>query len=299
MKEEIKAWLQGPREFNSGVRLYELYGFNKVLKNNFAKGETENSRASLEYELGQLIGLDTDDIKNMPRKAVSAKKVVKEEVKTVTPPRPYLDDLLLALGTQLNVTVDQLFADVPVEGLTEDQQKAVEEIRPAYSVVPETMKKVIRIREKYPFLKEESCPAEIKLMLHDMFSAYDRYRDAHAKLSPENSIDQNLVLAGEVVENYLDNRMMWEELDYYKEHNALLGNHPIFETVKLREEIKALTDIQLVQKQNTVKSNLTKSKKAIEKAGDQQPALSVAQERLEKWLQVKAEVDAELARRGK
>jgi len=56
--------------------------------------------------------------------------------------------------------------------------------------------------------------------------------------------------------------------------------------------------MDLMKKLNTTKPNITKSKKAIEGAkSDDEKA--EAKTRLEKWQQVKAEVEAEIARRKK
>lgn len=300
MNEIIKAWLQGPREYNEGVKLYDTYGFNKVLKNSFSRGETEYMKQTLVYELGKIIGLDETALKNMERKAYSSEKeeiALKEAV--VIKPKTYVDDLLLQLAAQFAVSVDDLFSGQTTGApLTDEQQEVFEKLAPKYEAIPETMKQAIRIREKYPFLKDPACPDELKIMVADMFSAYDVYREAYTKLDANNTQDENYNQAAAVVENYLNNRAMWEELDYYKENNTLLGKHPIFETLKLREEIKALTDIQLAGKLNNVKSSLTKSKKAVE-AAKKETDLVEAKERLEKWILVKTEVDAELVRRGK
>ena len=299
MNEIIKAWLQGPREYNEGVKLYDTYGFNKALKNSFSCGETQILKEMLVYELGKMIGLDETALKNMERKA---KTEVKEEIApkeaAVIKPKTYVDDLLLQLAGQFNVSVDDLFTGQVTAPLTDEQTTLFEALKPKYEAIPEVMKQSIRIREKYPFLKDPTCPDELKIMVADMFTAYDTYREEYTKLDPANTQDENYNHSAVVVENYLNNRAMWEELDYYKENNTLLGKHPIFETLKLREEIHALTDIQLAGKLNNVKSSLTKSKKAIESAKNEND-LAEAKERLEKWTLVKTEVDAELVRRGK
>ena len=205
----------------------------------------------------------------------------------------------MQLAESLGITVDEVFGnETKITELTEAQQQAVEKLAPAYAEVPETIKKVIRIREKYPFLRSQNCPEEFKIMVADMFTAYDNYREAYTLLSDKNTKDENLQLAQAVVENYLANRAMWEELDYYLANGEILGNLPIFELLKLRKEISALTDMDLMKKLNTTKPNITKSKKAIEGAkSDDEKA--EAKTRLEKWQQVKAEVEAEIARRKK
>ena len=292
MKQEILNWLQSPRVYLEGVRLYDLHGYNNILKRNFNRGQSETMMDVLVYELGRLIGLNEQEIAKLPRKAATPKAVKKA---IVTP----IDDLLMQLAESLGTTVDEIFSnEAKLTELTEAQQQAVEKLAPAYAQVPETIKKVIRIREKYPFLRSQDCPEEFKIMVADMFTAYDNYREAYTLLSDKNTKDENLQLAVAVVENYLANRAMWEELDYYLANGEILGNLPIFELLKLRKEISALTDMDLMKKLNTTKPNITKSKKSIETAKDTAEKFE-AEKRLEKWHQVKEEVEAEIVRRKK
>lgn len=293
MKEQIMAWLQGPREYREGIALYDRFGYNKALKNSFSKGETAMLRQTLEYELGKLVGLTEQNLKTMSRSAKKAVEPVKEKVII---PKTYIDDLLLQLAGQLHVTVDDMFGGQTIVFQNENHEKAFEAIRPAYAEVPELMKKVIRIREAYPFLKDVNCPNELKIMVADMFSAYDRYREAYALLSPENPLPDNLALAKEVVENYLSNRAMWEELDYYKENGELLGKHPVFELLNLQNEIKAMSDIDLMKNFNNAKSNVTKSHKALAKAVTEEEKAEVT-ERVAKWELRKKELEAEFENR--
>lgn len=299
MKQQILAWLQGPRVYLEGVELYDRFGFNKQLKNVFAKGNNETTMETLVYELGKLTGLSEQEIKKLPRIAKGDTIPVQTvEVQQSATKPPYVDDLLLDLAKVLGVTVHDLFASGAAEHATEQQRAAIETLAPAYAQVPETMKKVIRIRETYSFLKDETCPVELKLLVHDMFSAYDRYRDAYAALSDKNAQDENLALSATVVESYLDNRAMWEELDYYKENATILGKHEMFDLLKMREEIAAIDDMELISKLNKTKPNITKAKTALGKAEtDEKKTECLA--RLDKWTTYVAELEAEIDRRKK
>jgi hypothetical protein len=293
MKEEILSWLQGPRIYLEGVRLYDQFGYNKALKNSFNKGNTKILEEMLALELSKLIGLTEEEFKNLPR---FAKKSTKKEKQDAAPKKAYIDDLLIQLAEQFNLTVEEVFTTDNEIKATETQKAAIEKLSPEYNKIPETMKKVIRIREKYPFLKSQDCPDELKIMVADMFTAYDNYREAYALLSDKNSQTENLELARTVVENYLQNREMWEELDYFKEHGEILGKASIFELFNLRKKIQAMSDIDLTKELNNVKPNITKSKKAIKDAKDEE-ARAEAEKRLEKWLTTKKEIETELLKR--
>ena len=56
-----------------------------------------------------------------------------------------------------------------VRGLKEELENA----QSTYSEAPETVRKAIRFREEFPFLRQPDCPDELKVLVADMFSAYD------------------------------------------------------------------------------------------------------------------------------
>ena len=297
MKEEILAWLQGPRNYNEGIELYGRYGYNKILKKVYATGATGSNIASMVYELAKLIGVQ-DQLESMQRFASKPKPVVVAKKEITAPATTYVDDLLLQLADQLKVSVEDMFGSSVEVPLTEAQEKAFAALAPKYQEIPETMKKVIRFRENYPFLKDPDCPDELKIMVADMFSAYDRYRDAYTLLSPENPDAENLGAAKQVVENYLDNRAMWEELDYYKQNNTLLGKHPIFEELQLKKEITGIADIDLSKKLGNASANITKNKNKYEAATDDDKKAEY-KTKLEYWTKVQALIQVEIDSRTK
>jgi hypothetical protein len=269
MKQQILAWLKSPRNYNEGLELYKQYGYNKMLKNTFSRGETAYNMQSLVYELAKLVDLTEAEANMLPRLSKAEKAPVKEvpfiPVANV-PKQPDIDDLLLMLAGEFKVSVDDLFGGNGPAMISDEQQAAIEKLTPAYREIPELQKKVIRFREQYPFLKDANCPDELKVMVADMFTAYDNYKEAYKLLSPENPEADNLEIAKAVVENYLDNREMWKELDYYKENNELLGEHPLFARIKRQNELKAVPDVELMQLRNNARGNVTKTRKKLEKA---------------------------------
>ncbi len=293
MHKEIKDWLSGPRNYTEGVALYDKYGFNKNLKMNFNKMNPATMMPTLVYELAKLVGLTEAQANALPRTAAKPAPA-KQEPQQPTQEHT-LEDMILELAVKLKVSVDEIF-EQQLEN--EEMQSTLDELAQKYQEVPETTKKVIRFREKYPFLKSPDCPNELKIMVSDMFAAYDVYREAYAKLDDKNSQDENFKLAKDVVENYLQNKAMWDELDHYKENGTVLGEHPIFETLKLRDEIAGLSDLDLPKKLSNARSNITKAKNAIAAAKDDE-AKAAADERLAKWETTETELLAEIERRKK
>ena len=89
--------------------------------------------------------------------------------------------LLEELRKLANLTEAQLKAIKPTAALSVavSQQPSTRHSRPTAT---DATKQAIRFRERFPFLNEPSCPDVLKVAVADMFTAYGRYKEAHAKL---------------------------------------------------------------------------------------------------------------------
>lgn len=298
MKAKIIAWIQSPRNFYEGAAIYNIYGHNLILKKRFAN-KNETTEALLLTELCKLAGISEEQAKRYPRFAKSC---------TITDNKPaveYVDDTLLALMDKLGLkTADLEGEDIPgsISGADEKVQAAYTGAKQVYIAIPETTRRVIKIREEFPFLKADDCPVEIKILVHDMFSEYDKYRDAYLKLTaaPEDVKNEELFsLAQTTIESYLSNREMWEELEYYKKHNTILGNHPALQRYAIETELKALSDIDLNQRLLNARSNLTKAKNKIKDANGDEKKLKAGNDGVVKWDPILKLIETELAARKK
>lgn len=268
MKEEIKKYLQGPRNYREGVDLYRKYGHNLRLKKQFAVEENETSRAIMIEELRKLSGMTEAEFKNLPR--------------------------LARMGANASKTVTE---NQPVENL-ENTEKMTEPI-PATA----TQKKIIKFREKFPFLNSEDCPDVLKVLVADMFTAFGKYKTALEKLNALEDQDsaESAALCETTVEEYLKNREIWDELEYYKEHGQILGKAAKFAEIKKAEELSRLSDVELLNKRRSAEVNISKRKKALEKARGSRDEEKIAKESeaLSNWQEKKEAIDRELEARKK
>ena len=151
--------------------------------------------------------------------------------------------------------------------------------------VPESEKQKIRFRERFPFLGSDGCPEVLKVLVADMFTAYGRFREAFESLQKG---DLQRVMAPEceaAVDNYIENRMIFDELTYYRDHGKLLGTHPKVRAVlSPDDEPDYMTmDVgELVRKLNSAQVNVSKASSSVRKA-DTDEKRAAAEERLERW----------------
>lgn len=246
---EFIHYLKYDRSYKSGVLLYQKHGrdlsFKHVLNQS---AENSSLHMVLLEELRKTFNMPTIDFNYYLSKRVIIEPIEKESSSDPT--------------SEMNHN-----SDVQPVNLTR---------------IPEFIKKSIRLREEFPFLKEKDCPNELKVLVSDMLTAYDKYREKHSELFLSAGEDQLKEIAKTVVDNYLRNRNIWDILVYYRENKCL----PEIEENKksaweIREaEIRALSNADLVKLLNNVKPYISNSEKKIEK-NPQSPKIQEWKEKLE------------------
>lgn len=197
------------------------------------------------------------------------------------------------------------FANLPRQAKTSTvaavSEPAEDEIEKNIELAPEPVQNMIRFRETYAFLNEPDCPDILKVLVSDMFTAYARYKEAFAQLQQLES-DETIAATEackQVVESYLENREIREELDYYKETGQILGKSSKFAEMKVTEELTELSDLELVKKLQSAQSNLSKNNKRLADAKAKGETDEKAEELVEQWRVKKLAIEAELEARKK
>ena len=129
--------------------------------------------------------------------------------------------------------------------------------------IPEEIRKTIRLRDEFPFLALPNCPDEFKILVHNMLTAYATYVENHKQLFEATTGEELQEIAASVVENYLENREIWDELNYYKANGKILGKHEIFSTTDRMLEIRNMTTADQVKLQKNLMNNIARTKQKI------------------------------------
>ncbi len=144
----------------------------------------------------------------------------------------------------------------------------------------------VPLREDWPFLSEADCPPELKILIADKISCYHRYCTAHARLFDCLTLGECFETAREVVDNYLENRLIFEELHYYKEHHTVLGRHPVFERMKNLDRLRRMSIVDLIHSKERLEHNIWRIRSEMSK-GDKPHLQGVRESRLrEKYVQL-------------
>lgn len=120
-------------------------------------------------------------------------------------------------------------------------------------------------REKWPFLSDPRCPAELKILAADKISAYHNFVSGHEQLFTCTDLEECFDTARKVIENYKQNRRIHSEFAYYKEHGICLGKHEIFNESKRMAELRSLSIVSLLKKKKNLEGAIWRIRNEISK----------------------------------
>jgi hypothetical protein len=123
-----------------------------------------------------------------------------------------------------------------------------------------------KFREEFPFLNTPACPIELKALVTDKFTSFYAYRDLHKKLRSCASLEDCARVSKELIENYIENKAIYAELEYFKANKTILGQHPIFKHYKRMKDIRKLSIKDLVKKQMNLQHNIWRIESELKKA---------------------------------
>lgn len=318
MKERIITYLKGPRAYAEGMTLYEQYGANLRLKATFRRlGETELTRITLLDELRRLAGLSEQQFRQLPRLADAAEQPAvaeKSENRAEEAENRATEAEIRAEGAEIRAEeAEERAADAEIRAEEAEERAADAEERAQEAekraseaeentLASESLKEMVNFRDRFPFLRLPDCPDVLKVIVSDLFAAYDRYRAAHAALAelPDDADrKQAEQLAAEAVENYLQDRALLEELEHYRDHGILLGRHPTVAASMQTASLKDLSDLDVEKIRKNAASNASKWRKKLEECTPGTDDHTRCTDNFRRWELTKQEAEQELEERKK
>ena len=134
--------------------------------------------------------------------------------------------------------------------------------------VPVQVRQAVKLRDQFPFLREKDCPDVLKLLVNDLITAYENYKEGRKKLFDSMTQEEESILAKDIVENFIENKQAFAELEHYAKSGQILGAHPIFEEQKIKAELEELSADELSKKSNALRKNISINRKKTEEAED-------------------------------
>ena len=140
----------------------------------------------------------------------------------------------------------------------------------------------LKLRDEYPFLREESTPQELKALVTDKITAWYDFAEKHAELvslaydetNDPNFIDKMGAVAKQATDKFQLNADIKKELDFYKEKGKVLGIVPQLRFLKIDQELDEMSEADLVKHRLDAQKNKNKVK---------EPKTDKEKARLENW----------------
>ncbi|QQV89991.1 hypothetical protein M1M27_gp47 [Cellulophaga phage Ingeline_1] len=273
-KNAVIAYIEQDRTLSGGRNLYnKLPQKNMAIQGSFTRMPTnETNIRKVCYELAKAVGLPERNLNILLQKPIT-----KPELTTVNTDAKVAQDLLsvndrLLLFTRETVDYKTAKAFIkelelkPVSNKKEDIYIALEDARvrlvdDKLFDLPENVKASIKLREQFPFLRESTCPDSLKLLVNELITAYDNFKTQQPNLHEALTEGDAAGIAANIVKNYIENKEAWNELEHYKANGTILGVHPMFERLQLKDDITALPTLDLVSKISNLKINIGKNSK--------------------------------------
>ena len=150
-----------------------------------------------------------------------------------------------------------------------------------------------KFRKMYSFLADRDCPAELKILASDKITTYWTCVELHEKLFSCHKNEECLLVVRELVNTFIEDQTIKRELDYYKQHKWILGEHRIFERLKAIKRIRSMGVKELFKKERQLRENIWRIKAEIAK-GDKPHLFSDREQRLQEKLDELAMVEKRL-----
>ena len=130
---------------------------------------------------------------------------------------------------------------------------------------------------------------ELEALASRKFTRYRAYVRLYRQLRDCTTTEQCAKVAGELVENYIDNRLIWQELAWYREHGTLLGRHPAFAEFRRRHALLGKPVKELMKRLRQVEMNIWRVKSEMAK-GDKPHLDAGRKERLAGYEKERADI---------
>lgn len=131
--------------------------------------------------------------------------------------------------------------------------------------VASTAVRTVKMRDEWPFLSEDDCPIELKILAADKITAWKNYVTNHQKLFSVCSLEECLETAKNCVFFYCQNRKIFSEFAHYKEHKAILGKHPIFQELDRLKNYRGMDVLSLIRNEKNLLQAIWRLKRRMGK----------------------------------
>ncbi|WP_422105579.1 hypothetical protein [Winogradskyella sp.] len=109
-------------------------------------------------------------------------------------------------------------------------------------------------------MRQPGYPVVLDTIVNRLITDWEIFKENQPLLHSIHTAEDPKALADIVRESYIRRKQAFKELEHYQQKKTLLGKHPVFEMLKLMDEISALSTPKLSNKVNSLRANLTRNR---------------------------------------
>ena len=136
---------------------------------------------------------------------------------------------------------------------------------------------------QYNKLDYVRLPEHLKALVVLRTKLYVKSSSLHKKLGSCYSDESRGQLAETIVENMRENAEIWQELDYWKKTNTILGNHKSFKAEVIKTELSDLPLHELQKRLMNRRTNISTYKKWIKENPDKEDICQKKAAKIGEW----------------
>lgn len=294
MKDEVLELLRDKslklhEKFNQAIQLFRKSKYaNPIAMRSYNQiGASPEAVRNLCYDLQKMHGITDAEIRSKQLKEEKENEtpvVLSEDLlgqireidletadynKELNPLANELSDVLgIALKNQKKATLVSFIGTFKEKHAEKNTDEVIENI---FDDEAKEAKQGLKLRQQYPFLGTEDCPDKLKILVSDKITAFQNVIEARKELFkakngeplPEEEI---LHICKSAVDNLELNSLIFKELNYYKEHEEILGEHPIFADEVMAREVQEMSDNNAHKVYRNLATYISKENKKLEDA---------------------------------
>ena len=130
-------------------------------------------------------------------------------------------------------------------------------------------------------MNDPGTPPELEALVTRKFTCYYQYKQLHKKLFSATN-DECTEVAAELIDAYIENRVIYDELEYYRVSGKVLGKHPIFLQFARNKQINSMSIKDLFRERQKLTNNIWRINNEIKK-GDKPHLYAVRKAKLEQY----------------
>ncbi|MFC0605898.1 hypothetical protein [Winogradskyella pulchriflava] len=109
-------------------------------------------------------------------------------------------------------------------------------------------------------MRQPGYPVVLDTLVNRLITDWEIFKAHQPQLHDILDNPNPKLLADTVRESYIRRKQAFAELEHYHRTKKLLGKHPIFELIHLKDAISALDTVRLTKKITALKANLTRNR---------------------------------------